>query len=111
MNGALVATGIVTVCCGDHHAAGCCDPEDCGPCCSECPTCPNPGRVLAECDAKRRIVEHHARVADPEGDDLADLCAVCDANGPEAQGWPCDTLRLLALPYADHPEYREEWRP
>ena len=21
------------------------------------------------------------------------------------------TLALLALPYADHPEYRQEWRP
>lgn len=24
---------------------------------------------------------------------------------------PCPTLRLLALPYADRPGYREEWRP
>lgn len=23
----------------------------------------------------------------------------------------CDTLQGLALPYADHPDYREEWRP
>ena len=22
-----------------------------------------------------------------------------------------DTLRTLALPYADHPDYDEEWRP
>jgi hypothetical protein len=25
--------------------------------------------------------------------------------------YPCDTLKLLALPYADHPDYRDEWRP
>lgn len=24
---------------------------------------------------------------------------------------PCPTLRLLGLPFADHPEYRPEWRP
>jgi hypothetical protein len=24
---------------------------------------------------------------------------------------PCWTARLLALPYASHPDYREEWRP
>jgi hypothetical protein len=27
--------------CGYHHARGsCCDPDDCGPCCEDCPTCP-----------------------------------------------------------------------
>lgn len=25
--------------------------------------------------------------------------------------WPCRTLRFLALPYADRPGYREEWKP
>ena len=50
----------------------------------------NPARVIAECRAKRRVVE--AR----EGVDAATHDLV---------------LRTLALPYADHPEYREEWRP
>lgn len=27
-------------CCHLHRAVGCCDPEDCGPCCEHCPTCP-----------------------------------------------------------------------
>jgi len=57
----------------------------------------NPARVLNECSAKRRIVE----------------LGVCTACATEAQ--PCDhqadTLRLLALPYADHDDYNEEWRP
>jgi hypothetical protein len=44
-----------------------------------------PARVLAECEAKRRIVEQ--------------------VNGMEY------VLRLLALPYADHEDYRPEWRP
>jgi hypothetical protein len=36
---------------------------------------------------------------------------ICTEVGPDAQGWPCQTLRLLALPYADHPDYRPEWKP
>jgi len=27
-------------CCDLHQAEGCCDQDDCGPCCGECPTCP-----------------------------------------------------------------------
>ncbi|GIG27172.1 DUF6221 family protein [Cellulomonas denverensis] len=49
-------------------------------------------RVLAECGAKRRIVAtitEHERIG-------------YDYAGP--------ILELLALPYADHPDYREEWR-
>jgi hypothetical protein len=52
-------------------------------------------RVLAECDAKRRIIEL-------QRNDLRD----------DPQDWEADeVLRLLALPYADHPDYRAEWRP
>ena len=60
-------------------------------------------KVLAECEAKRRIVEIHGP-SDRREYDYA-LCKRC------TDGHPCDTLRLLALPYADHPDYREEWRP
>ena len=56
----------------------------------------DPARVLAEVDAKRRIVDEHHPV-DP-----------CDAHDAEMKTVSCDTLRLLALPYADHPDYREE---
>ena len=55
-------------------------------------------RVLAECDAKRRIVGLHH--------EILTICQGC-AN----ESYPCRTLRALALPYADHPDYREEWRP
>lgn len=45
-----------------------------------------------------------------------------DGDGMEREGWfcrtcwgedryPCTTLRLLAAPYSDHPNYREEWKP
>src|SRR5690348_4216788 len=59
-----------------------------------------PKRVLAECEAKRRIVEEHGGGADP-----------CDhAYDTSMMGWMCTTLRLLALPYADHPDYDSAWR-
>jgi hypothetical protein len=55
----------------------------------------DPARVLAECEAKRRIVqEYDWAYRQTSGDGL----------------WIA--LRLLALPYADHPDYREEeWKP
>ena len=58
-------------------------------------------RVLAECEAKRHIVNMWA---DPFG----------GWNAPQAEAARAQkdsTLRLLALPYADHPEYDEAWRP
>lgn len=54
----------------------------------------SPARVLAEVDAKRRSIariEHHAHLMGRD----------------EIHG---DLLRLLALPYADHEEFKEEWR-
>jgi len=53
----------------------------------------DPARVLAECEAKRKIVE---QVRDPAWSSYAVRDLV---------------LGNLALPYADHPDYREEWRP
>lgn len=62
------------------------------------------GRVLAECQAKRAIIaEHGGRPpfhVDP-----------CDAHDVDMRTIPCDTLRHLAAVYADHPDYRDEWRP
>ena len=58
---------------------------------------PNLWRAKAECEAKRRIVEsvsHDYRWNKDHAGDLAQM-----------------VLDLLALPYADHPDYREEWKP
>jgi hypothetical protein len=63
-----------------------------------------PDRVLAECEAKRRIVE--ALSADPLHENFSD-----DAG---YEGWDLARERLLpllALPYADHPDYQQEWKP
>jgi hypothetical protein len=84
-------------------------------------------RVLAECEAKRRIVELHKievaafrayggeeGVTFVEPDSFEDIttrrwmCSTCHNIGDDG---PCSTLRLLALPYADHPDYDDPWRP
>lgn len=59
----------------------------------------DPARVLAECEAKRRIVES-----------LIDMEPVEDERKGQVVTlrWVCHSL---ALPYADHPDYREEWKP
>ena len=63
-------------------------------------------RVLREIDAKRRIAELHDYYRSESLGD-APACFLC---GP-GFGWPCPTMRALALPYADRSGYREEWRP
>lgn len=64
----------------------------------------DPARVLAEVDAKRQML----------GGLLPELES---SDGSILGEWNVDPdtagalLRLVALPYADHPDYREEWRP
>jgi hypothetical protein len=79
-------------------------------------------RVLAECEAKRRIIEDH-----PLGETLvvpddvfldeytSTYCVRCVGwdDGPrslEECRPACVTLRSLALPYADHPDFDPTWR-
>jgi hypothetical protein len=67
----------------------------------------DPARVLAEVDAKRRIIEQHhcSGVTCPR-------CSLGTEDGEVVfERDPCGTLRLLALPYAGHPDYRGEWAP
>jgi hypothetical protein len=54
----------------------------------------NPSRVLAECEAKRRIVR-----------DCADYP---DASVTDGLSWR--TLTALAAVYADLPDFQDEWR-
>lgn len=63
-----------------------------------------PSRVLAECEAKRRIMGAHVHSLNV--DDSPRDCVTCGHRG----GY-CSTLRALALPYADHEDYRQEWKP
>lgn len=86
----------------------------------------DPVRVLAEVDAKRRILDLHTGEHDcPEMH-----TGIYPADWPASAPWgkagecwahpsvehfeadqPCPTVRLLALPYAGQDGYREEWRP
>ena len=62
----------------------------------------DPARVLRNVEAKRGIV-----------DDLAEVIRWGERKGPDYQDGvdACErTLKRLALPYADHPGFREEWR-
>ena len=61
---------------------------------------------LRDLKAKRLIVELHT--GDHE-------CSTYDHNGEiDNCTWvlgDCSTLQLLAIPFADHPDYRQEWTP
>lgn len=57
----------------------------------------DPARVLAECDAKRRIVVRCREMQ--------------SASVPMAVHLATRTLADLALPYANHPSYDPAWRP
>lgn len=52
-----------------------------------------PSRWLAECEAKRRIVQEHEW-----------------SYRDVAESGLKSALRILASVYADHPDYREEWK-
>lgn len=70
----------------------------------------DPARVLRDIDAKRQLLDLHGATPGYVGgdDDDAPACRVC---GDLTVSFPCRTLRLLALPYADKPGYRREWAP
>ncbi|MFF4848810.1 DUF6221 family protein [Streptomyces sp. NPDC001194] len=69
----------------------------------------DPARALAEIDTKRRIVQLYTTARGWA--DRAEDIQVSGNNSQVASVAYLDVLRLLALPYADHPEFREEWRP
>jgi Family of unknown function (DUF6221) len=60
------------------------------------------GRVVAECAAKRRIVEVCT-------EDLRELGETVLTEGADRPTWR--VLTALASPYAGHVDFREEWRP
>lgn len=71
----------------------------------------NPARVLAECEAKRRIVETavHLRAEQDQHFGTPVTTEVAVAIG--ASSAADIIVKCLAVVYADHPDYREEWRP
>jgi hypothetical protein len=71
----------------------------------------DPARILAECKAKRAIMEIHKIQQVSEDSPLRSddewTCPFCDEDR-----WPrgvCGTIRAIASVYSDHPDYRQEW--
>jgi uncharacterized protein DUF6221 len=87
----------------------------------------DPARVLAECEAKRRVLQRHQPVEQWHGHGQYRRlyrieCSTClegsppdDPNDPGCYHgnleWPCPEIRDAASPYADRPGYQEEWKP
>ncbi|MFI7691757.1 DUF6221 family protein [Nonomuraea sp. NPDC049655] len=78
----------------------------------------DPARVLREIEAKRHLLHAHAREHECLG--LTGHGEHSVVDGKPWEFWenhytddlgPCFVLRCLALPYADHESFREEWRP
>jgi len=70
-------------------------------------------RILAECAAKRAIIEMHGPVKD-EGwisgaahDNL--WCGMCGSIDDSPEPHPCPTLKALAAVYKDRADYQEDW--
>lgn len=62
----------------------------------------DPARTLADIAAVRRVIARHQGIH---------RCDWGELRMPEF--WPCTAadLRALAVPYADHPDYDEDWSP
>lgn len=66
-----------------------------------------PARVLAECEAKRRIIGRWRTLHDDE-------YLMQRHNAFELRGYQSayyQAIKFFALPYKDRPGYREEWAP
>jgi hypothetical protein len=68
----------------------------------------DPARVLREVEAKRGIVAQYESAREQVRHPVS---AENRVRARVAQGELEDVLRLLALPYADHPDYEEACRP
>lgn len=79
----------------------------------------HPGRVLARVAVYRELVKAHPPVDDPYSL-TGRVCATCNDGSLSLESggrlstapatWPCRTLRLLVLPYADRADFHPDWR-
>lgn len=65
----------------------------------------DPARVLADIEADRALLAEYEAVADMDTEDAEPEFAYGRAVGLGM------AVRYRALKYAEHPDYREEWRP
>lgn len=73
-------------------------------------------QMINEVEAARRILLAHRTTVSEKvpgfplyGSEY--WCETCHVPADEAGSNWCLTLRLLAMPYAGHPDYSERWRP
>lgn len=68
----------------------------------------DPSRYAIECEAKRGAIEaawdDHVRIEGEWGSCQSREQMSAEDDNPEVIEW-------LAMPYADHPDYRPKWRP
>lgn len=62
-------------------------------------------RVLAEAALKREILFAHHDVPARHDRSVEIECFTCK------EPYPCQTLRIAAAVYSDHPRYNPEWKP
>ena len=67
----------------------------------------NPSRVLAECAAKRAIIESYVNITKAAGKKQPNVETALTLEGMR-EGTRM-VLAALAFPYKDHPDYRQEW--
>lgn len=68
-----------------------------------------PNRLLREVGAKRLTIDEHQPWLQHGFRWTCSTCYDGDDGLDPVSLYPCPTLRLLALPYTDHPEYDERW--
>lgn len=71
-------------------------------------TLADPARVLAECEAKRRIVAEY-RIAESLIDTLTQADQSDAAHWEERSDALREAIGFLAVVYADHPDHDEAW--
>ena len=71
----------------------------------------SPGRLLLHCAARRKVVAlHEIHVADAGRDIMIDGESGSCCGSLSERDFICPTLRVLALAYFDHPDYRSHWQ-
>lgn len=69
---------------------------------------PDPEVALAEVGVQRKLIDQAEREINGAPSRAYDHESEVERTRAALWG---EVLLLLALPYADHPDYREEWRP
>jgi hypothetical protein len=75
----------------------------------------DPAHRLADIKLKRAILAEHVPEANDGGGAVCDRCADWTEETRQdvdrRMSWPCTTLRQLGTEFAEHPAYKEGWKP